>query len=207
MATDSDLPPPLPDSPPPPAGDEEQAEPGRGKFKALQKMLSSSKTMYSSPGVDFSIQAAPPPKKQHVSDTAVEESSTLTHITRDRPKRKVRPPSQKGKGTSSKDTSKEPDSKLEVSVIEEMEYDTLPSDLPPPPPPSSAPPGLPPEPPPIMEEETEGINLKISAMTDYEYVYIFISQFCIFAFQSSTFFLQAQLLLPLILMSTCGFPK
>lgn len=158
MAMESDLPPPLPDSPPPPAGDEEPAETGKDKFKALQKMLSTSKTMYSSPSTDFSVQVAPPPKKQHMIDSSTSESPKLTHTTKYRPKRKVRPPSREGKRSSVKEANQEagkPDTLLEELL---MVDDALPPDLPPPPPPSSAPPDLPPEPPPIMEEgeENEG---------------------------------------------------
>lgn len=155
---ESEEPPPLPDSPPPPAFDEEPAETGKEKFKALQKMLSSSKTMYSSPGLDFSVQAAPPPKKQHMSDsTAAEiETQALTHATKDRPKRKVRPPTREGKLSSMKSTDQEVPVSDAMPEETPMEEDTLPPDLPPPPPPSSIPPDLPPEPPPDIEEEKEG---------------------------------------------------
>ena len=93
---------------------------GKEKFRALQKRLSSSSTMYSSPSGVASLSrsedsppAAPPPsKKSHVGagderptggdkdSVFVEEEKVassrakkLTHATKDRPRRKVRQPS------------------------------------------------------------------------------------------------------------------
>ena len=114
--------PPPPNSPLPVDADDSLEEidslTGKEKFRALQKRLSSSSTMYSSPvslssGSESPPPAAPPPyKKPHVvedfsitseegSDSVfVEEekeassrAKKLTHATKDRPKRKVRQPS------------------------------------------------------------------------------------------------------------------
>ena len=125
------MPPPPPPSSPPPGGSEESATASRSeKFKALQGILSSAPTMYSPPSE--SNRAAPPPSKRVHMETQGEddprsyESPKLKHTTKDRPKRKVRPPSRKVRS----ERYAEPPST-------EEEEEEAPPDLPPPPPPLS----------------------------------------------------------------------
>lgn len=73
------------------------------KFRALQTMLSSSSTMYSSEvslSTDRSpsppaASPAPPPNGPHADEEkeTSKNGKKLTHVTKDRPRRKVRPPS------------------------------------------------------------------------------------------------------------------
>ncbi len=89
-------------TPPPPSGgedtdlDEIDSLTGKEKFKALQKMLSSSGSMYSPSAVAASSTSesppAPPPKRTRVDDEKI-AAKKLTHATKDRPRRKVRLPS------------------------------------------------------------------------------------------------------------------
>ena len=85
--TDDESPPPPPCSPPPSIVPEDGREKSAtSNFKALQKMLSTSHTMYTSK------EPAPPPKPNY-QDMEVEDSPKLEHRTRERPRRKTRMPS------------------------------------------------------------------------------------------------------------------
>ena len=139
MDSDEDAPPPPPPSSPPPGGEpEEKATVSRSdKFKALQGILSSVPTMYSSPRPPGDRAAPPPSKRPHKElandeDSINEESPKLKHTTKDRPKRKVRPPSRKDKSGRGAGEPKSEDQLEDTTLTEEM-----PPDLPPPPPPLS----------------------------------------------------------------------
>lgn len=144
MDSDEDAPPPPPPSSPPPGGEDENAAISKSeKFKALQGMLSSMPTMYSSPKDQQSERAAPPPSKkahkelENESNSLAEDSPRLKHTTKERPRRKVRPPSRKSKSARVANEPKQPH-----ELDESMTIDVVPPNLPPPPPPLS---DLPPE--------------------------------------------------------------
>ena len=141
MESDEDAPPPPPPSSPPPGGEEEKAPVSSSeKFKALQSMLSGVPTMYSPPKDQASSEPAPPPSKsahteqENDGDSPFKESPQLKHTTKDRPRRKVRPPSRKGRsgGRDDSEAKQLPHEVEEVALPEEA-----PPDLPPPPPPLS----------------------------------------------------------------------
>ena len=169
---EGDTPPPLPSSPIPSAEtfedlQEDESQSSSKKFSALQKMLSSSRTMYTQPGpppIQHDRSATgllhtnsgdvdPPTKRHHASineELSAGESPKLTHRTRDRPRRKTRVPS-KGMLRAMKSQSNEV---FHASIInngsaesESADAIGFPPDLPPPPP-ESAPPMLPSDPPP-----------------------------------------------------------
>ena len=139
MDSDEDAPPPPPPSSPPPGGEEEKAPaPSSEKIKALQSMLSGVPTMYSPPA---SSEPAPPPSKrahtvqENGGDSPLSESPQLKHATKGRPKRKVRPPSRKGRSGERCDSeAKRIPHEAEAIALPEEEG---PPDLPPPPPPLS----------------------------------------------------------------------
>ena len=90
-------------SPPPededPSLEEIDSMTGKERFQAIRRRISSSSSMYS-PGAGTVVSPAdsppaPPPKRTHVEDenTASLNAKKLTHVTKDRPKRKVRLPS------------------------------------------------------------------------------------------------------------------
>ena len=168
MAEEEDTPPPPPSSPLPIAEAfedlQENESPPRGSknFASLQKMFSSSKTMYSDPGHSPLQRSGlhshpgdldPPTKRPHASvdeELLAGESPKLTHQTRNRPKRKVRVPS-KSMLTAMKSQSS---GVVDVSIDEgntvydeSADADVFPTDMPPPPP-DSAPPVVPSDPPP-----------------------------------------------------------
>ncbi len=141
MDSDEDAPPPPPPSSLPPGGEEEKAPLSSSEnFKALQSMLSGVPTMYSPHKDQASWKPAPPPSKRaHIEqendgDSPLEEPPQLQHTTKDRPRRKVRPPSRKGRSERRNDseTKQLPHEIQEVALPEEA-----PPDLPPPPPPLS----------------------------------------------------------------------
>ena len=139
MDSDEDAPPPPPPSSPPPDGEEEKAPVSSSeKFKALQSMLSSVPTMYSPPKDQASNEPAPPPSKrahtehENDGDSALKESPQLKHTTKGRPRRKVRPPSRKGRSGGPDETKHMPGEVEAATLTEEA-----PPDLPPPPPPLS----------------------------------------------------------------------
>ena len=169
---EGDTPPPLPSSPIPSAEtledlQQDESQSSSKKFSALQKMLSSSRTMYTQPGpppmqhdrsatglVHTNSGDVDPPTKRHLASIDEElsagESPKLTHRTRDRPRRKTRVPS-KGMLRAMKSQS---NGVFHASVInngsaesESADAIGFPPDLPPPPP-ESAPPMLPSDPPP-----------------------------------------------------------
>lgn len=139
MDSDEDAPPPPPPSSPPPGGEEGTATKSKSeKFKALQSMLSSAPTMYSPSSNDGS--APPPSKRAHTEhengeDLRKDDSPKLKHATRDRPRRKVRPPSRKGRSVVVANGVEGEQQGLDMgdSTLKEE----LPPDLPPPPPPTS----------------------------------------------------------------------
>ena len=151
MSDSDDTPPPIPSSPPPPSKMEDTGVMRRGrrtseKFKALQKMLSESKGMYTSPSGSSSPPAPPPNKKPHLDgEEDVHEPPKLSHATKSRPKRNVRPPSRNslgGKTDKRGSTQEIASASLEVRTErEETSDDEAP--VPPPPLPSSAPPEVP----------------------------------------------------------------
>ena len=138
MDSDEDAPPPPPPSSPPPGEEESVPKSTSDKFKALQSMLSSASTMYTPLKDKPSIEPAPPPSKRaHIRqdssrDSPADDSSQLTHATKDRPRRKVRPPSRKGRLEGQGEVN---------HLLQETEEATLTAealpDLPPPPPPFS----------------------------------------------------------------------
>lgn len=140
MDSDEDAPPPPPPSSPPPGGEEGTVtETKSEKFKALQSMLSGVPTMYSPRS---SSESAPPPskkphrEKENGDNAGEEDTSKLKHATRERPRRKVRPPSRKerSKGPTS---GAEPEGLQQQDTGGVAEEEELPPDLPPPPPPAS----------------------------------------------------------------------
>ena len=169
---EGDTPPPLPSSPIPSAEtfedlQEDESQSSSKKFAALQKMLSSSRTMYSEPGPPpmryhgsatglvhtNSGDINPPTKRHHAAmdeELPAGESPKLTHRTRDRPRRKIRVPS-KGMLRAMKSQSSEVfhASMINKSSAESESAEAINSspELPPPPP-ESAPPTLPSDPPP-----------------------------------------------------------
>ena len=166
MADEEDTPPPPPSSPLPIAEalQENESQPrGSKNFASLQKMLSSSKTMYSDPGhsplallhrSSHPGDLNPPTKRQRVSvdeELIAGESPKLTHQTRNRPKRKVRVPSKsmlkamKSQSSGIVNVSVDEDSVMSESA----DTDVFPADMPPPPP-DSAPPVVPSDPPPSI---------------------------------------------------------
>lgn len=150
MDSDEDAPPPPPPSSLPPGGEEEKAPSSSSeKFKALQSMLSSVPTMYSLPKDQTSCEPAPPPSKrvqENDGDSPLEASPQLKHTTRDRPRRKVRPPSRKGRSEGRNDS-------IETKQLpHEIQDKTMPEE---------APPDLPPPPPPLSDLPTEISGEKI----------------------------------------------
>ena len=142
MDSDEDAPPPPPPSCPPPGGEEEKVPVSSSeKFKALQSMLSGVPTMYS-PSKD-SEPAPPPSKRAHTEpederDSQLEESPQLKHTTKDRPRRKVRPPSRKGRSGGRDDFIEAKQLPHDEILVEEVALpEEAPPDLPPPPPPLS----------------------------------------------------------------------
>ncbi len=161
--------PPPPSSPLPEDADDSLEEidtlTGKEKFRALQKRLSSSNTMYSSPSGVTSLsqsesppsEAAPPPnKKPHVMDggedrdavflddenVASSRAKKLTHATKDRPRRRnVRQPSrEKLRKCANPERLEQPVQEPEAITMQEDGSDSPPSLPPlpatPPPPPS-----------------------------------------------------------------------
>ena len=178
---EGDTPPPLPSSPIPSAETLEdlqqyESQSSSKKFSALQKMLSSSRTMYTQPGPPptqhdrsatgpvhtNSGDVDPPTKRHHASideELSAGESPKLTHRTRDRPRRKTRVPS-KGMLRAMKSQS---NGVFHASIInngsaesESADAIVFPPDLPPPPP-ESAPPMLPSDPPPSFVPADDSI--------------------------------------------------
>ena len=178
---EGDTPPPLPSSPIPSAEtledlQQDESQSSSKKFSALQKMLSSSRTMYTQPGpppmqhdrsatglVHTNSGDVDPPTKRHHApideELSAGESPKLTHRTRDRPRRKTRVPS-KGMLRAMKSQS---NGVFHASVInngsaesESADAIGFPPDLPPPPP-ESAPPMLPSDPPPSFVPADDSI--------------------------------------------------
>ena len=156
-----DSPPPLPGSPPPseedPPEDRVSSRAPSEKFRALQKMISSSPTMYSAKKPDYSV-GAPPTKRQHreqldaYEEPAAGESPKLTHRTLDRPKRKSRAPSRgKLRERVLQSQPDDPTAGAEVSTASDTEAESAPPGLPPPVP-DSTPPEIPTAPPPSLSD-------------------------------------------------------
>lgn len=160
---DDESPPPPPCSPPPSiVPEDDRKEPALSNFKALQQMLSTSHTMYTS------REPAPPPKPIY-RDMEVEDSPKLEHRTRERPRRKTRMPSRSAlreKALSSSPiietdsfiapppTYRVLDAQVEVenSITSpmSMEVPISPPPSPPPSPPATPPPPSPPSSPPCL---------------------------------------------------------
>ena len=160
MDSDEDAPPPPPPSSLPPGGElEEENAPASSseKFKALQNMLSSVPTMYSPPKDQASCEPAPPPSKrahteeENNGDSPLEASPQLKHTTKDRPRRKVRPPSRKGRS----------EGRNESAETKQLQQDEM---LP-----EEAPPDLPPPPPPLSDLPTEISGKKIESYVRFLY--------------------------------------
>lgn len=136
---------------------------GKEKFKALQRRISSSTSMYSPTAETVRSPAdsppAPPPKRTHTTDdeeTAL-NAKKLTHATKDRPRRKVRLPSRENLRRVGSGQLQDPPLRPPLPNNTAMEEDEdVPGVLPPlPPPPLTDPanqlaevPSTPPPPPP-----------------------------------------------------------
>lgn len=150
--------PPPPSGTPPPDDEDQSLEEidclsGKEKFRALQKRLSSSSTMYSSavsspntisPSPPLAASPAPPPKKPHIDEEieASKNAKKLTHATKDRPRRKVRLPSRELRRENLEKLDPPVRPPLPIEMMEASESELLPPtpDSSPPPPPDSAPP-------------------------------------------------------------------
>ncbi len=158
MSDSEDPPPPLPASPPPPPMEDSDLTPPPPKRRTSEKILVLQKIlrdngglgMYNSPG---DAGGAPPPSATASLDATDSswEPPKLSHITKSRPKRKVRPPSRNS--SLVRDDSVAMETTGHISAVEEEESGpTFNEELDPPLPPMSAPPGPPPE---LPEEDTQ----------------------------------------------------
>ena len=117
---------------------------GKEKFKALQRRISSSTSMYSpAAGTVRSLAdspPAPPPKRTHTADDekiASLNAKKLNHATKDRPRRKVRLPSRENLRRGSSEQLQDPPLRppLPNSTSMEEDEEDVPGVLPPLPPP------------------------------------------------------------------------
>ena len=166
----SATPPPPPDGAPPPEDGDDSLEvidnlSGREKFKALQKKLSTSNTMYSSsvssqsamsPSPPQTASPAPPPKRPHVDEEkeASKNAKKLVHATKDRPRRKVRLPSREMRRESLDKLEPPARPPLPSEGGSDDEEEGVLDLPPPPPPPDSAPPPPPDSAPPPPPDST-----------------------------------------------------
>lgn len=121
---------------------------GKEKFKALQRRISNSTSVYSPAAVTTkspseSPPATPPKAKRSHEKTASVNAKKLTHATKDRPRRKVRLPSRELLHRESKEHLDPPQIPPLPDNAAMMEYEDVLGLMPPVPPPPAADPAAP----------------------------------------------------------------